>query len=241
MGIYTILGLAIKMKNLLLIILISFLFIGGSCSTPGPYPEPDCQPRLDSLTKYWIGQLVSLKLEIIDSVSIKDSINWIDSVRWSYQDSIRWTYSHFIDTSYVKLDTNSFYEIPIDTIRVDSSYTVNYLNNLLDDSLYVNTNNHGTRWFVKGYPHQAMIIFDTSYLVTEIWINVFKWNEGYYHDFIFYHWGDLLDSVRTKSELWSKHKVYYVGRHLYIEVLGGLNSWTDIAGIKIFGYRKGSN
>lgn len=226
---------------LALFVLIVLLFT--KC-TPVPGPAPDCSAKIDSTNEFWHSVIKNLQVtdtnyvEIFDTTKViveiiheKDSINWIDSIRYNYIDSV------------VQIDTflNRFgllQQISIDSVRVDAFAGCGDGYNMLDDIPFVTRENRGTRWCVSGYPHGAMFYFDTTYIVTEIWVNTFAWNEGYTHTLNLYYYADLINKISTKEELYSKHEIFYVGNHLLLEVIGGKNSYTDIGEIKLFGYKK---
>lgn len=190
-----------------------------------------------------------LDFKLKDLVAVPDSVNWIDSVRYvdkiNWIDSLRIRDSLAIRDSLVIKDSIRFVdgpgkeiiEIPINNIRLDSIHDNFEVRNLTDGELFHSRSDRGTRWAVSGYPHQAMLDFGEIYVITEIWFNVFSWNEGYTHDIDIYAWGDKYASITTDTLLWSKHKLHITSSHLLFEVMSGMNSWTDIGEIKIFGYK----
>lgn len=253
-----------QILNVIFITLITIIFFGASCNPPQvvQIDSPDTILKLDSLKRenQQLKDLLadSTRFHFIDSTVIHfiDSTlidtNWVtlfkDSVVYHFVDSLR-----IKDTTITKIvmrdsvniiDSIAVFQresylLGIDTIKVDTSRTDNLVyTNLLDTALYYDRDYKGTRWAVPGYPHQVMIWFDTTYVVTDLWLNVFAWDEGYTVKFKVYYFSDLELSDSTKPELWSKHKVFYSGSHLYLDILDGKNDWTDIAGIKVFGYKK---
>lgn len=227
-----------KMKKLILIIIAVFL-IGNSCNEAPIPSSTDCTEKIDSLNKHWKDIVLALSTPqpVQDTIwTYKDSIIWIDSTRWitNWVDSIRW-----IDS--VRYLTNDpvgplFQEISIDSVKVDSYYLTMSASNLLDNVLYHSKLDIGTRWGQEGYPHQAIFYFK-DYLVTQIAINVFGWDEGLTHQIKVYNYADSIYTGTTSPELWSKHNVYYRGNHLYLDILGGQNDWTDVAEVKLYGYK----
>lgn len=132
-----------------------------------------------------------------------------------------------------------FQEIPIISIKVDTIYNNNNefkATNMIDGTLYNSRSDQGLGWSVPGYPHSAMFYFNDDYLVTEVWINTWGWSEDYTHSIIVYNYADTILTAQTSAELWSKHRVFYRGNHLYLDILDGNNNWTDIREIKIFGF-----
>lgn len=202
----------------------------------------DCKEQIDSTNQFW--KAVIKNLVIVDTVSqTKDSINWIDSLRIKDSTSIRWIDSLVIRDSVKIRDSvvsvlRESYKIPVIRIEVDDSVSGLGKENLIDNILYNSRQDKGTRWAVSGYPHQVMLYFDTVYVVTEVWLNVYGWNENYTHTLNIYTYGDKIKNITTLPTLWSKHSILAVGSHIYLDILSGKNSWTDIAEIKLFGYIK---
>lgn len=229
------------MKKLAFILILSLVFLAAECQQPEPIVF-DCGEQIDSLNKYWV--------DVVKNIECRDTIfTYIDSVSIRYKDSVSIRY---IDSLIVKDSTvvDTILVAPVETVeilpievKVDSVMEWQTLNeaagNLTDEFIFVDRNiDTGTRWAVEGYPHAAMFYFDTLYVITEIWVNTFAWNEGYTHQINLYFYGSKIDSIETKMELWSKHKIFYVGDHLYIDVVGGKNSYSDLGGIRIFGYKR---
>ena len=204
-----------------------------------------CAVQIDSVNSYW--KEVIKNIVKPDSVFMHDttfiSITLpADTIYLTQIDTIISTITKF-DTLYLtQIDTVNLSpiskEITIDSIKVDSFGSTLIPYNLTDNKLYYDKKNKGSRWGARGYPHQALFYFDTVYVVTSIWINVYGWNEGYQHDVEIYNWGQKYASFKTDPLLWSKHKLFLTAGSLYINILGGQNNWTDIGEIKVFGYKQ---
>lgn len=235
--------------------ILAYLFATSftSCSQPNP---PDCSQK-DVQIKELTVKISDLKDELLvskqklfdcqselpDTVFLHDTL-YLPGIEVP-PDTIT-----INDTIYVPpVDTIVSFpisiEIPIDSIRVDSIYKPKwdnpsdfYPSNMIDGTLFHSKEDRGKRWSVPGYPHQAMFYFDSVYVITEIWINSWGWNEGYTHTIDIYSYADKIKTITTKPELWSKHFLQMVSSHLYLDVKGGKNNWTDIAEIKIFGYKE---
>jgi hypothetical protein len=237
------------MKQLAFILLISLIFIASECEQPAPIIV-DCEAQVDSTDKYWKDVIKNLVTP--DTVwMVRDSINWIDSLRIKDSTAIQYIVrdSIILRDSLVIRDSISLrdsvvyvlwesFEIPISEVKVDTHGSDMVKENLIDDKLYYSSEEKGTRWGASGYPHQIMLSFDTTYVVTEIWINVFGWDKGLTHTLDIYSYADKIKSITTYPELWSRHQLLMVGRHIYIEVVGGENDWTDIAEIRVLGSLK---
>jgi len=227
------------------IIIIALLSLFVKCEQPDPVVV-DCTKQIDSLNKHWIDIVKNLvvidtnyvTIEIYDTNFVNDTVyNFIDSVSIRYIDSVSFQDSLiFIDTLFNSL--GELVEILPDSVRVDSIETWEPEFMLDEFPFITRSGDRGTRWAINGYPHQAMFYFDTVYVVTEIWVNTFGWDEGYTHQINLYYYADKIDSIDTKMDLWSKHNIFYTGSHLYLDVVGGKNSYTDLGGVRFFGYRK---
>jgi len=173
-------------------------------------------------------------IKITDSLRITDSTNIITSI--NYRDSIIYHDSIIYKTQEI---SNPFppHEIKPISIRADSTGNNFNTSFLFDDSLYYDNENRGTRFAVSGYPHALIFYFDTLYLITSIQLNTFGWNEDYTHEIKVYSFSNLFLHCFTFPELWSKHNLFITSDHIYMEILSGKNSWTDIAEIKFFGYK----
>lgn len=226
------------MKNLIAAAILCLIFLAAQCEQPEPVVI-DCGDQIDSLNEYWIG--VVKNIQFTDTNFVNDTTYIIkDSVSIRYIDSLNIIDSTLIDTILVApVETIELFPVEV---KVDSVMDWQTLNeaagNLTDEFIFIDRNiDQGTRWAVQGYPHAAMLHFDTLYVITEVWFNTFGWNENFNHTIEVYHYDTLLKTIVTKSELWSKHKLFYVGEHLYFNIIGGKNSYTDIGGIRIFGYK----
>lgn len=238
----------LNLRTYILYLMLILLGIYLSKCTPTLPPlEVDCTTKIDSINSFWmdvvknISSTVPDSINWIDSLRIKDStvINWVDSTRWNFIDSLVIEDSVKIRDSLV-LSLRESYEIKPDSVRLDVMANEDDLIQMFDDKPFITrSGDRGTRWAVPGYPHQAMFYFDTTYVVTEIWVNTFAWDEGYTHYIKLYFYGMEIGSIETEEALYSKHEIFYVGDHLYFEVVGGRNNYTDIGEIKVFGYKLG--
>lgn len=242
------------MKRLIVLLIIYLGLVGyfSSCESQPPIiVKEDCSEQIDSLNKYWIDVVKNLvtdpkdSINWIDSLRIKDTtiINWIDSLRIKDSTIINWLDSLVIRDSVKIRDSVVFvlgesFQIPIKEVRADTSGGGLIVSNIIDNILYYSKDERGTRWGASGYPHQLMFYFDTTYVVTGIWVNTYGWSEGYTHTLNIYSYSDKIKTIKTSPELWSKHQLLMVSSHVYIDVVAGENNWTDIAEIRLFGYLK---
>lgn len=245
------------MKSLIniFITVILFVLMAVSCEQDINNNVKDCSSKVDSVNTHWTAIVKALMLSPKDTIKViitKDTTvyHYKDTTLYTFQDSTILIYKDSVVITYrdslrikdsirivEEFQSLPSVEIKIDSVLVDSYYTTMPASNMLDNKLYQSKSSQGTRWGQSGYPHQAMFWFDTTYVVTGIWINTYGWNEDYTHSFKVYHFSDLILSSITSSELWSKHSLFYTGNHLYLEIIGGKNSWTDIAEVKVFGYK----
>jgi len=199
-----------------------------------------CSGKVDSVNNYWHDIVKNLIIpDTVYLIGDSTAIHWIDSVSIRHIDSIRYTDSvRYIEKDSLVNTLGKLVEIKVDSVKTDTTAKATLSpENMIDGIPYISKSNKGTRWAAPGYPHSAMFYFDSTYLVTEIWINVYGWDEDYTHKIKFYYYGKELDNITTNKSLYSKHSLFYVGEHLYMTILSGENNWVDVGEIKVFGYK----
>jgi hypothetical protein len=150
------------------------------------------------------------------------------------RDSLDLARSNRIDTVEVFRDpVFDLIEIVPVSVKVDTVAAGTELN-LIDNIPMLSLENKGTRWAVPGYPHQAIFGFGEVKKIDFIEINTYAWYDNFTHSFKVFNFSDLILEDSTRSELYSRHEINFIGSALYLEVTGGKNSWSDIGEVKFY-------
>ena len=218
-----------KKIPVLILIYVSLALISMKCDgnkTTAIDVNKVCSSKVDSVNNYWHDVVKNLIIpDTVYLVGDSTAIHWIDSVSIRYIDSVRYTKGKLV-------------EIIPDIVKTDTIVNDNLLpKNLIDNISYISKSNKGTRFAAPGYPHWILLKFNKMTRVDSIAFNVYGWDEGYTHRFIIYNFSDTLLSAETKPIFYSGHKINFYGTQLMIEITGGINNWTDIGDIKVFGYK----
>lgn len=120
------------------------------------------------------------------------------------------------------------YSLVPDTIRVDTTEGNFNKEYLFDQQPFINLDNKGTRWGVRGYPHYIALQFDSLVYIDSIYINTYAWDRDYTHEIKAWSWGDSIAHFTTLPIKYSGHGLRVKTTQLVLEILGGKNNYTDI-------------